>query len=129
MVDIAKAIYEEKPFKKLMLFCPHAERLVVFKNGKDYALIPFNEGALKNYKYIDLDTKMYYNNREINHLSYFCEKENIELKYVNSNSVRFLRNHKKLIIDKASDNQHFGNKTQKNFATYMQNLEPQIKCS
>ena len=46
-----------------------------------------------------------------------------------SNSLRFLRNFKKLIVDKASDNSHFGNETQKNFATYMQNLEPQIKCS
>ena len=129
MADVAFAIHKVKPFKKLMMFCPHGERIIVFKNGKDYTLIPYNEEALKNYKYIDLDTKMYYNSRSLNHLLYFCEKENIEFRYLNSNSLRFLRNFKKLIVDKASDNSHFGNETQKNFATYMQNLEPQIKCS
>ena len=37
MVDIATGMYNEKPFSRIILFVPHAERFIVFKNKKQYS--------------------------------------------------------------------------------------------
>ena len=95
MIDIAFAIYEEKRFNKLMLFAPHGERLIVFKDGKQEALMPYSK-SYEDFKNIDLDTKMYYNSRSVNHLLSFCKINNIELQIFNYNSIGFLKKHKDL---------------------------------
>jgi hypothetical protein len=59
---------------------------------------------------------MYYNSRSVNHLLTFCEINNIELQLVNYNSIRFLKEHKDLIVDKAADDVHYGEQTHNNFA-------------
>tara|TARA_Y100000356_G_C11260116_1_gene292871 strand:+ start:439 stop:1095 length:657 start_codon:yes stop_codon:yes gene_type:complete len=115
MIDIAFAIYKEKRYNRLMLFAPHGERLVVFKDGKAEALMPYSE-SFDDFKNIDLDTKMYYNTRSVNHLLDFCKNNNIELQIFNYNSIGFLKEHKKLIVDKGADGVHYGEETHKNFA-------------
>ena len=115
MIDIAFAIYEEKRFNRLMLFAPHGERLIVFKDGKQEALMPYSK-SYEDFKNIDLDTKMYYNSRSVNHLLTFCKINNIELQIFNYNSIGFLKQHKDLIVDKAADDVHYGEQTHKNFA-------------
>jgi hypothetical protein len=115
MIDIAFAIYKEKQYSKLMLFAPHGERLIVFKDGKQEALMPYSK-SFNDFKNIDIDTKMYYNSRSVNHLLTFCEINNIELQLVNYNSIRFLKEHKDLIVDKAADDVHYGEQTHNNFA-------------
>ena len=41
--------------------------MVVFKNGKQEAIMSYSE-HFDEFKSIDLDTKMYYNSRSVNHL-------------------------------------------------------------
>ena len=88
---------------------------VVFKDGKAEALMPYSE-SFEDFKNIDLDTKMYYNTRSVNHLLDFCKNNNIELQIFNYNSIGFLKEHKKLIVDKGADGVHYGEETHKNFA-------------
>ena len=78
------------------------------------SLIEFE--AIGNFKSIDLDTKMYYNSRSVNHLLAFCKSENIDLQIFNNNSIGFLKEHKDLIVDKGADGVHYGEETHKNFA-------------
>ena len=70
MIDIAFAIYEQKDLIDYY-FLFHGERMVVYKNGKQEALMPYSE-HFDEFKSIDLDTKMYYNSRSVNHLLAFC---------------------------------------------------------
>ena len=115
MIDIAFAIYEQKRFNRLLFFALHGERMVVYKNGKQEALMPYSE-HFDEFKSIDLDTKMYYNSRSVNHLLAFCKSENIDLQIYNNNSIGFLKEHKDLIVDKGADGVHYGEETHKNFA-------------
>ena len=115
MVDIAMGMHKEKPFEKIMLFVPHAERFIVFKNKKQYALMPYAD-VFEEFKNIDLDTKMFYNKRSMDFLSLWCENNNVVLESVTASSIQFLKEHKDSIVDKATDNLHYGEKTHKNFA-------------
>jgi hypothetical protein len=115
MIDIAFAIYKEKQYSRLMFFAPHGERLVIFKDGKSHALMPYSE-HFNDYKNIDTATKMYYNSRSISHLSDFCKNNSIELQILNYSSIVFLKEHKDLIVDKGADGVHYGENTHKNFA-------------
>ena len=108
-------LYEQKRFNRLLFFAPHGERMVVYKNGKQEALMPYSE-HFDEFKSIDLDTKMYYNSRSVNHLLAFCKSENIDLQIYNNNSIGFLKEHKDLIVDKGADGVHYGEETHKNFA-------------
>ena len=65
MIDIAFAIYEQKDLIDF-IFYPDGERMAVYKNGKQEALMSYSE-HFDEFKSIDLDTKMYYNSRSVNH--------------------------------------------------------------
>lgn len=115
MIDVAVGIYDIKPFKKIMLLVPHGERMIVYNNKKQVALMPYTD-VFETYKNIDIDTKMYYNKRSADFLKLWCETKNVHLSMINMHSIDFLKTHKMLIVDKAADSLHYGEKTHKNFA-------------
>lgn len=114
MCDVAIGIYKENPYKKLLLFAPHGERMLIEEDGKVQALMPYN--IPDKYKSIDIPTKMLYTNRSIGHLQYFCDVNDIELKIICSNSIQFIKKNKDKIVDKGADGVHYGDVTQQNFA-------------
>lgn len=125
MCDVAMGIYKENPYKKLLLFAPHGERMLIEEDGKVQALMPYGSNAerfyipsngLARYKMIDIPTKMLYTNRSIEHLQYFCDVNDIELKIICSNSIQFIKQHKDKLVDKGADGVHYGDVTQRNFA-------------
>jgi hypothetical protein len=97
------------------LFAPHGERMLIEENGKVQALMPYSDNA-DRYKTVDIPTKMLYTNRSIDHLQYFCEVNDIELKIICSNSIQFIKQHKDKLVDKGADGVHYGDITQQNFA-------------
>jgi hypothetical protein len=115
MCDVAMGIYKENPYNKLLLFAPHGERMLIEENGKVQALMPYSDNA-DRYKTVDIPTKMLYTNRSIDHLQYFCEVNDIELKIICSNSIQFIKQHKDKLVDKGADGVHYGDITQQNFA-------------
>ena len=115
MIDVAIDIYDIKPFKNLMMFVPHGERMIVYDNKKQVALMPYSD-VYEAYKNIDINTKMYYNKRSTEFLKLWCKSNNISLSMINMNSIKFLKTYKKLIVDKAADSLHYGENTHKNFA-------------
>jgi hypothetical protein len=114
MCDVAIGIYKENPYKKLLLFAPHGERMLIEEDGKVQALMPYNTSD--KYKSVDIPTKMLYTNRSIEHLQYFCDVNDIELKIICSNSIQFIKQNKDKLVDKGADGVHYGDVTQQNFA-------------
>jgi len=114
MCDVAIGIYKENPYKKLLLFAPHGERMLIEEDGKVQALMPYN--LSDKYKMVDIPTKMLYTNRSIEHLQYFCDVNDIELKIICSNSIQFIKQNKDKLVDKGADGVHYGDVTQQNFA-------------
>ena len=115
MCDVAMGIYKENPYKKLLLFAPHGERMLIEEDGKVQALMPYGDNA-DRYKMVDIPTKMLYTNRSIEHLQYFCDVNDIELKIICSNSIQFIKQNKDKLVDKGADGVHYGDVTQQNFA-------------
>lgn len=115
MCDVAIGIYKENPYKKLLLFAPHGERMLIEEDGKVQALMPYGDNA-DRYKMVDIPTKMLYTNRSIEHLQYFCDVNDIELKIICSNSIQFIKQNKDKLVDKGADGVHYGDVTQQNFA-------------
>lgn len=115
MCDVAIGIYKENPYKKLLLFAPHGERMLIEEDGKVQALMPYSDNS-DRYKMVDIPTKMLYTNRSIEHLQYFCDVNDIELKIICSNSIQFIKQNKDKLVDKGADGVHYGDVTQQNFA-------------
>jgi len=115
MCDVAMGIYKENPYKKLLLFAPHGERMLIEEDGKVQALMPYSDNS-DRYKMVDIPTKMLYTNRSIEHLQYFCDVNDIELKIICSNSIQFIKQNKDKLVDKGADGVHYGDVTQQNFA-------------
>ena len=115
MCDVAMGIYKENPNKKLLLFAPHGERMLIEEDGKVQALMPYSDNS-DRYKMVDIPTKMLYTNRSIEHLQYFCDVNDIELKIICSNSIQFIKQNKDKLVDKGADGVHYGDVTQQNFA-------------
>lgn len=115
MIDIAKAMYAEKKFSKLILFAPHGERMLVNHKGVEQALMPYSD-VYEDYKNINTKTKMYYNMRSLEFLKLWCKHNDILLQTINLDSITFMKTHKHIIEDKGADNLHYGEKTQKNFS-------------
>ena len=115
MCDVAMGIYKENPYKKLLLFAPHGERMLIEEDGKVQALMPYSDNS-DRYKMVDIPTKMLYTNRSIEHLQYFCDVNDIELKIICSNSIQFIKQNKDKLVDKGADGVHYGDITQQNFA-------------
>ena len=115
MCDVAMGIYKENPYKKLLLFAPHGERMLIEEDGKVQALMPYSDNS-DRYKMVDIPTKMLYANRSIEHLQYFCDVNDIELKIICSNSIQFIKQNKDKLVDKGADGVHYGDVTQQNFA-------------
>ena len=115
MCDVAMGIYKENPYKKLLLFAPHGERMLIEEDGKVQALMPYSDNS-DRYKMVDIPTKMLYTNRSIEHLQYFCDVNDIELKIICSNSIQFMKQNKDKLVDIGADGLHYGDVTQQNFA-------------
>ena len=122
MCDVAMAIYKENPYKKVLMFAPHGERFLVVDKTTDgkpitLALMPKSTWPdASKYEVLDTPTKMLYTNRSIESFKYFCENNNIEYQICCYSSMRFLRKYKHMILDQGTDDVHYGDKTQENFA-------------
>ena len=93
--------------------------MLIEEAGKVQVLMPYGNTKLdfqNRYKMIDIPTKMLYTNRSIEHLQYFCDVNDIELKIICSNSIQFIKQNKDKLVDKGADGVHYGDVTQQNFA-------------
>lgn len=120
MVDIAKAMFLERPYKKAILFAPHCERFLVKDHGLTKVVSPHIDlDHAKKMSVVNTETRLYYAKRALDEFRMFCLYNKVEHYVFSWSSIEFIRQTKNLIEDEAVDQLHYGPQTQTNIAEYI----------